>query len=96
MLTKEEVFHIAELARITLTEAETEKYQKDLSAILAYFDQLQEVNTEGVEPIGHSTGVVNVYRADKAEEFDKRGKSLICKNFPKQKDGCIRVQSVLS
>jgi aspartyl-tRNA(Asn)/glutamyl-tRNA(Gln) amidotransferase subunit C len=95
MLTREEVLHIAELARITLTDEETEKYQKDLSAILAYFEQLKEVDTDGVESIGHITGVVNVYREDKSVEFGDLGRETILENLPKRKGDYVQVKAVL-
>lgn len=94
-LTREEVQHIADLARIRLTEKETERYQKDLSAIFAYFEKLQEVNTDGVDPIGHITGVVNVYRKDKNEDFGDLGRQSILDNVPDVKDNFIQVKAVL-
>lgn len=95
MLTKEEVQHIAALARIGLTEKETEKYQKELSAILDYFKKLQELNTEKAEPIGHITGRFNSFREDKMEDFGNLGKEAIAKLFPESKDGYDKVKSVL-
>ncbi len=95
MLTKEEVEHIAELARIELTQEETTKYQKDLSSILAYFEQLQEIDTNNVEPIGHITGMTNMYREDREEEFGDLGRKEIMENVPDTKDNFIRVKAVL-
>ncbi len=95
MLSKEEVQHIAALARIGITDEETEKYQKDLSAILDYFKKLQELDTENIEPIGHITGRFNSYREDKREDFGSLGKAAIMKNAPEKKDGFIKVKSVL-
>lgn len=54
MLSKEEVKHIAKLARLGLTEKEIEKYTKDLSNILEHFEKLKEVKVSGVEPMSHS------------------------------------------
>ena len=95
MLTQEDVLHIAELARIDLTEEEVSKYQKDLSAILAYFEQLQTVDTDHVDTIGHITGISNVYREDRAKEFGDLGREWILKNVPKRKDDYIQVKAVL-
>lgn len=95
MLTQEDVLHIAELARINLTEAEVLKYQKDLSAILAYFEQLQTVDTDHVDPIGHITGVSNVYREDKSADFGDLGREGILVNLPKRKEDYIQVKVVL-
>lgn len=67
-ITKEQVEHIAKLARISLTEAEKEKMTKELGAILGYVEKLKEVNTEGIEPTAQVTGLENVYRKDEVGE----------------------------
>ncbi len=63
-LTKDQVRHIAKLARLTLTDTELEKFPKELTSILQYVDMLREVNTEGVEPAAQVTGQTNVFRDD--------------------------------
>ena len=95
MLTKEEIIHIATLARIGLTEKDVEKYQHDLSEILDYFKKLEEVNVDGIEPIGHITGMQNTFRSDKYEDFGSLGREEIMQNAPETKDGYIKVKSVL-
>ncbi|KKU55357.1 MAG: Aspartyl/glutamyl-tRNA(Asn/Gln) amidotransferase subunit C [Candidatus Moranbacteria bacterium GW2011_GWE1_49_15] len=95
MLTKEEIQHIAGLARISLHEKEIEKYQKDLSGILDYFTELQKLDTESVEAIGHITGMRNVFRQDKSSDFGSIGKEEILKNAPETKGGYVKVKSVL-
>lgn len=95
MLTAEEILHIATLARIGLTEKDVEKYQHDLSEILDYFRKLEEVDVEGVEPIGHITGMQNTFRTDKHDDFGSLGKEAVMQNVPEVKDGYIKVKSVL-
>lgn len=63
-ITKKDIKHIAGLARIRLSEKEKEKYSEEFGAILGYIDKLKEVNTEGVEPVAHITGLENVMRKD--------------------------------
>ena len=63
-LTKQQVQHVATLARIGLTPAEVTKFQTQLSGILDYVEQLNEVNTDGVEPTAQVTGLTNVTRED--------------------------------
>lgn len=94
MLTVEEVKNIALLARIGIKENEVEKYQKDLSAVLDFFRELEKVKTDGVEPIGHITGMVGVARADQTEDFESAGKAQMIKNVPETKDGFVKVKSV--
>ena len=63
-LTAAQVRHIAKLARLEISNSEVEIYAKNLTAILGYIDQLQEVDTSGVEPTAQVTGTVNMLRAD--------------------------------
>lgn len=63
-LTKDEVRHVAKLARLTLTEEEVEKFTRQFASIFVYLDLLTEVNTEGVEPTAQVTGLKNVMRED--------------------------------
>lgn len=93
MISKEEVKHIAGLARIGLDEKEVEKYAQELSSILDWVEQLKEVDVSGVEPTAHITGVDNILREDKIGEFDNR--EGIKNLFPESKDGYDKVKSVL-
>ena len=95
MLTKEEILHIATLARIGVNEQDVEKYRRDLSEILDYFKKLDEVNVDGIEPIGHITGMENVFRTDRQVDFGDLGKQAIMQNVPERKDGYVKVKSVL-
>lgn len=66
MITKDQVEHIAKLARIELTDAEKEKMTKELGAILTYVEKLNEVDTTGVESTAQVTGLEDVFRKDEA------------------------------
>jgi len=72
MISKEEVKHIANLARIGATEAELEKFQNDLSSVLAYVDKLKKLNLAGVEPTSHPLKIENVMRKDEARPWPQR------------------------
>src|ERR671933_419900 len=63
-LTAEDVRWVAHLARLELTDAELETMTRQLSAIVDYVAQLQQVNTDGVEPLAHALSVHNVFRDD--------------------------------
>jgi aspartyl-tRNA(Asn)/glutamyl-tRNA(Gln) amidotransferase subunit C len=58
------VRHIGKLSRIELTEAETERFSRQLGDILGYFDKLRELDTENVEPMVHALEVHNVLAED--------------------------------
>jgi aspartyl-tRNA(Asn)/glutamyl-tRNA(Gln) amidotransferase subunit C len=93
MLTKEEVIKIAKLARIALTDQEVEKFQKDLSAVLDYVEELKQVNVDGIEEVAQVTGLVNIQRGDKAVFADNHEE--IFKNAPEMKDGYYKVKAIL-
>ncbi|MBP9691400.1 Asp-tRNA(Asn)/Glu-tRNA(Gln) amidotransferase subunit GatC [Candidatus Woesebacteria bacterium] len=63
-LSKDDVLHIAQLANIQLSEDEVVKYQKQLIETIQYVENLEELDTSGVEPTLHSTKASNVYFAD--------------------------------
>jgi aspartyl-tRNA(Asn)/glutamyl-tRNA(Gln) amidotransferase subunit C len=93
MITKKEVQHIAGLARIGTTEKDVEKFATDLSVVLDWVKQLDEVDVKGIEPIAHITGTENVMRDDAAHDF--LNKDGIINLFPDKKDGYGKVKSIL-
>ncbi len=93
ILTKEQVVKIAELCKIELTEAEVEKFQKELSTVLEYASELQKVDTDGVEPVSQVTGLENVLRDDQVEQSPYR--DAIIANFPDRKDDYLKIKNIL-
>lgn len=64
-ISREEVKHIAHLARLTLTEEEITLYSKQLNNILKYIDKLNELDVDQIEPMSHVLDIINVMREDK-------------------------------
>lgn len=93
MLSKEEVEHIAKLARLGLSKKEIAKFQKELSSILDYIEKLKEVDVSGVEPTSHSVLVENVMRKDRPAR-PKAARKLM-ELAPETKDGYLKVKSIL-
>ena len=97
-IDKKQVEHIAELARIKLSDKEKEKFSKELSQILDYFEKLKEVNTENVAPISQVTGIKNVLREDEEEKIERQARDKrrgrILKNVPRKEGEYIKVKSV--
>jgi aspartyl-tRNA(Asn)/glutamyl-tRNA(Gln) amidotransferase subunit C len=91
-LTREDVLHIARLAHLDLTEAEVERFTKDLGAILAYASEIQRVTTAGVTPMAHASTSETVWREDVAEPSLDRAKAL--ENAPDPAAGLFRVPKV--
>ena len=93
MLTTEEVKKIAQLARIELSEKEVEKFQKELSTILDYVEELKQVDVSGLEEVAQVTGLVNVQRPDKV--VDHANREEIFSQAPEMKDGYFKVKAIL-
>jgi aspartyl-tRNA(Asn)/glutamyl-tRNA(Gln) amidotransferase subunit C len=66
-LTAEDVRWVAHLARLELSDAELEVMTRQLSAVIDYVNQLQQVDTEGVEPLAHPLPIHNVFREDELQ-----------------------------
>lgn len=95
MLTKEQVQHLAKLARLELSGADISKFQKQLSAILDYVAQLQEVDTKGVEPTAQVTGLENIARLDVADNaLADSARAGILENMPSKKGEFVKVKAV--
>ena len=92
-ITIEEVRHLALLTRINMSEEEIEQMRDQMSDILSSIEILSEVETDGVEPTGHSVDVHSVMREDISSDSIKLDEALA--NAPRQENGFIRVRAVL-
>lgn len=93
-VTRDEVKHIANLARLQITEDETTEMQESLEIILNFANQIDEANTEDVEPTYHVLDLQNVLREDKAQEGIPQ--ELALKNAKETEDGQFKVPSVMN
>ncbi len=94
MLTKEEVKHIAKLARLGLSEKEIGKYQKELSLILDYVEKLKEVDISKIEPTSHPVNIDDVTRKDKSQKPKVESRKLI-ELAPETEKDYLKVKSIL-
>ena len=92
-LSREEVLHIALLARLGLTETEVERLREQLSNILENFEALQQVDTSGVPPTAQSITLQNVMKDDKASSSLPEAEILA--NAPRREENFFRVRAVL-
>ena len=92
-LSREEVLHIALLARLGLTETEVDRLSEQLSNILENFEALQQVDTEGIPPTAQSIALQNVTKDD--EVTASLPPSQILANAPKKEKNFFRVRAVL-
>ena len=92
-LSREEVLHIARLARLGLTEAEVDRLGEQLSNILENFEVLQQVDTDGIPFTAQSIALQNVVNDDKVAA--SLPTSQILANAPRKEDNFFRVRAVL-
>jgi aspartyl-tRNA(Asn)/glutamyl-tRNA(Gln) amidotransferase subunit C len=93
-LTKKDLEHLAELARIKLEPKEEAKLLKDLGAILAHFESLKELDTTNVAPLTGGTALINVFRADAERENTNQGEGT--ESFPEKQEEYLKVPPVFS
>lgn len=92
-ITRDQVLHLAQLSNIQLDDAEVDAMATDLGSIVDYITQLEELNTDGVEPTYQVTGLQNVWREDEAVSGLTREQLLAV--APEVVDGSIKVPKVL-
>ena len=92
-ITLKDVEHVANLARLELSDAEKAQFTDQLNAILKYAEKLNELDTESVEPTSHVLPITNVMRDDVRKESLRPEKVLL--NAPDEEDGQIKVPAVL-
>jgi aspartyl-tRNA(Asn)/glutamyl-tRNA(Gln) amidotransferase subunit C len=92
-IMKQEVEHVARLARLDLSEQEKEKLTDQLSNILTYVEKLNELDTAGVEPTAHVLNIKNVMRDDIPGESLSRERALA--NAPEKAAGHYKVPKII-
>jgi len=92
-LTREEVLHIAKLARVGLSEEDVGRFQEQLSEILEHFEALRALDTEGVAPTSHPLPLESVMRGDEVEP--SLSQEDVLANAPLADEGTFRVRAVL-
>ena len=93
-VTKKDVEHIAELARLRFDESELENFTQELNQILTYVEKLNELDTERVEPLSHPIEGYNIFREDKTVTSIPREEAL--KNAPESNDEFFKVPKVIN
>lgn len=92
-ITDDTVDHIAHLARLEFKGEEKEQIKKDMENILDFVDQLNAVDTNGVEPLIFMSDAINVLREDKAIETITQEEAL--KNAPNRDSDYFKIAKVL-
>jgi len=92
-LDKQDVQKIAHLARLALTDEDTSQYQTSLSSVLALVEEMQSVDTDGIEPLSNPLEMTQRLREDVVTEVNRREDFLA--NAPSSSDGLFLVPQVI-
>lgn len=93
-ITRDEVLKLARLSKLELSEDEIDRFTKEFEEILAYFEQLKDVDTSGLEPTYQVTGLRNVTRKDEVIDYGVSTEALL-KNAPESLGNQLKVRRVL-
>jgi aspartyl-tRNA(Asn)/glutamyl-tRNA(Gln) amidotransferase subunit C len=92
-LTKAEIMHVANLARLELDNAAVEKFADQIGTILEYVDTLRRVDTNGVQPTSHAIFLTNAFREDEVKTHLDTDSALA--NAPEKDDGTFIVPKIV-
>ncbi len=95
-LSKNDVLHVAKLAKIPLTESEIDKFTDQLSSIVSYMDELNEVDTSSIEPTSQTTGLKNIFRSDEIKTDQILSQDLALSGTEEVYNGYFKVDAILS
>ncbi|ADI01289.1 Asp-tRNA(Asn)/Glu-tRNA(Gln) amidotransferase subunit GatC [Syntrophothermus lipocalidus] len=94
LLTREEVEHVAALARLKLSDEELERFAEQLTAILDYMSRLNDLDTSKIEPLTHVLPLSNVFRDDGVSP-EETNRDDILANAPLEENGCFKVPRIV-
>jgi aspartyl-tRNA(Asn)/glutamyl-tRNA(Gln) amidotransferase subunit C len=92
-ITREEVEHVAHLARLNLGQEELKKMTEQLDNILSYVAKLDEIDTKNIIPTTHAFSISNAFRDDRVSDSLSQGEALA--NCPQQNGTCFIVPRII-
>ena len=92
-ITKEEILHVANLARLEMDEEAVERFSGQIGQILEYVETLNQADTEGIAPTSHAISLTNAFREDKPAPSIANEEALA--NAPEQENGLFVVPKVI-
>ncbi|MFH2047263.1 MAG: Asp-tRNA(Asn)/Glu-tRNA(Gln) amidotransferase subunit GatC [Pseudomonadota bacterium] len=92
-ITREDIIHVANLARLDMDEESIQKFVVQIDDILKYIETLNYMNTEGVPPTSHAINLTNAFRDDEIKQSIKR--DTLLENAPEKENGNFLVPKVV-
>jgi aspartyl-tRNA(Asn)/glutamyl-tRNA(Gln) amidotransferase subunit C len=96
LISKDDVQHVANLARLALSESEKTQFTEELNAILGYVKEIEEVKVDNYERFDHYNLKENQFRKDEIEEVSNEDKNAILNLFPKKEGNSLKVKETLN
>jgi len=96
MLTKDQLKHLAELAKIEFTEEELESFLNDINQILNYVEEIKKLDLEKFEPMIGGILQQLILREDEIERADPKTKDLIKNQFPEKQDDFLKTPRIIT
>jgi len=93
-LSRDDILKLAHLARLDISEKEIELYQKELSSILQYVEQIQNTDVTGLKPTTQVTGLTNVMRDDEVQDYGVSSDDLL-RLAPNTQDRQLKVKRMI-
>jgi aspartyl-tRNA(Asn)/glutamyl-tRNA(Gln) amidotransferase subunit C len=93
-ISKQEVLHVAHLARLDIADADVDRFASQIDTILDYVDTLKQVDTDGVAATSHAIALTNAFRQD--EVRGQLDPDAALANAPEKDDGAFVVPKVIS
>ena len=93
-ITKDEVIHVARLARLDIDATSIDKFAGQIGTILEYVDTLNRADTQGVTPTSHAISLTNAFRED--EETDNLDRDTVLANAPQTEGGNFVVPKIIN
>ena len=94
-LSREDVLKLAQLARLSISDEEVERYRSELNSILHFVEQLQAADVEGLDPTSQVTGLTNVSRDDTVIDYEAKPDDLL-KLTPATEGRYIKVKRMIA
>ncbi len=92
-ITKDEILHVADLARLDLDAEAIETFAGQIGKVLQYVDTLNEIDTEGIRPTSHAIFLTNAFREDEPRPHLDRNQALA--NAPEKEEGNFVVPKII-
>lgn len=96
LISKDDVQHVADLARLALSESEKSQFTEELNAILGYVKEIEEVKIDNYERFDHYNLKENQFRGDEIRESSEEEKNAIRNLFPKKEGNSLKVKETLN